>query len=131
MQMTYLNIPSNSLLFAVCNALTNPNYQQNLGFLKLSKKETQISSYLFLHFRCLNCPTLLTISVKFWKWKYFFFKLSLAIPCKLSSGIHQTINFTQKIEILRNVQQQKSVKFRDILPGDSWPYTRKEINIYY
>ena len=50
-----------------------------------------------VYFSFLNCPTFVTIFVKFWKWKYFFFT-SLAIPRPSRSGIHWPINFSKKID---------------------------------
>ena len=67
MKMTYLDIPSNSLPFAVQNSLTNQIYQLNLGFWKFLRNYKFSVTFLYISdFQIV--PTLLQISVKFWKW---------------------------------------------------------------
>ena len=103
--MTYLDIPSNSLPFTVQNSLTNQIYQQNLGFWKFLKNYKFSVTFLYISdFQIV--PTLLQISVKFWKW-YWLFRISPAIPRPLPSGIYKPINFTKKLRFLEIYKKRK------------------------
>ena len=75
------------------------------------------------YFSFLNCLNFVAIFVKFWKWKYFFL-IFLANPRPSRSGIQWPINFSKKklIFCIFSKKKKGTSLYRDIHPGDSWPY---------
>ena len=126
MEIILIDIPINPPPIAVRNSLTNQFFPKKLTILYIfNNKKMQNWREEKGHFSFLDCPNCVTIFCQVLNMEIFFL-ISLAIPRLLRSRIHWPIIFFKKNWCLCIFATKKKVKilYRDIHPGDSWPYGR-------
>ena len=111
-EINFFDIPSNPLLFAVRNSLTNQFFQKNWRFGIFSKTNKKVQNWReeMGHFIFLNCPSFVIISCQVLKMKIFFFYIpSNPLPIAVRNSL--TNQFFQKKLTFLYIFKKKIYKF--------------------